>query len=42
MADLNEVTFMEGWNSATFQALREAHLKRDVTGTICENCIAYR
>lgn len=42
MADLNEVTFMEGWNSAAFEALRAAHLKRDVTGTICENCIAYR
>lgn len=42
MADLNEVSFMEGWNSGAFQELRTAHLKRDVTGTICENCIAYR
>lgn len=41
MADLNKVSFMEGWNSATFQTLRAAHLKRDVTGTICENCVAY-
>ena len=42
MADLNEVPFMEGWNSAAFVELRAAHLNRDVTGTICENCIAYR
>jgi MoaA/NifB/PqqE/SkfB family radical SAM enzyme len=42
MADLNEVSFMEGWNSPTFTALREAHLRRDVSGTICQDCIAYR
>jgi hypothetical protein len=42
MADLNEVPFMEGWNSASFQELRAAHLNRDVSGTICEDCIAYR
>lgn len=41
MADLNEVTFMRGWNSQEFQELRRAHLKRDVTGTICQNCVAY-
>ena len=42
MADLNEVSFMDGWNSEVFTALRAAHLKRDVTGTICEECVAYR
>ena len=42
MADLNEVSFMDGWNSLEFQALRSAHLKKDVTGTICEDCIAYQ
>lgn len=42
MADLNKVSFMEGWRSAAFTALREAHLKKDVTGTICQDCIAYR
>jgi MoaA/NifB/PqqE/SkfB family radical SAM enzyme len=41
MADLNEVSFMEGWNSPAFVKLREAHLKRDVRGTICESCVAY-
>ena len=42
MADLKAVPFMEGWNSAPFQALRAAHLKKDVTGTICESCVAYQ
>jgi hypothetical protein len=40
MADLKEVSFMDGWNSDKFQALRAAHLKRDVTGTPCETCAA--
>lgn len=41
MADLTKVRFMEGWNSPEFQELRSAHLKRDVTGTICADCVAY-
>lgn len=41
MADLNFVSFMNGWNSERFTALREAHLRRDVTGTPCEQCVAY-
>jgi hypothetical protein len=40
--DLNEVPFMEAWNSPKFVALREAHLRRDVSGTVCQDCIAYR
>ena len=42
MADLNQVPFMQGWTSAAFQALRQAHLKRDVAGTICARCVAYQ
>ena len=42
MADLNAVPFMEGWNSPGFVALRRAHLKKDVRGTICESCVAYQ
>ena len=42
MADLREVPFMDGWNSETFVKLREAHLRKDVTGTICESCVAYQ
>lgn len=41
MADLNQVSFMDGWNSDAFVQLREAHLRRDVSGTICESCVAY-
>lgn len=40
MADLNRVSFMEGWNSILFQELRRAHLKRDVRGTPCEDCMS--
>ncbi|HTP46582.1 MAG TPA: radical SAM protein [Casimicrobiaceae bacterium] len=42
MADLNEVSFTEGWNSPRFRDLREAHLRCDVKGTPCEACVAYR
>jgi MoaA/NifB/PqqE/SkfB family radical SAM enzyme len=42
MADLNTGAFLEGWNSDRFMALRRAHLKKDVTGTICESCVAYQ
>jgi len=41
MADLNKVDFMTGWNSPDFLELRKAHLKKDVSGTSCERCIAY-
>lgn len=41
MGDLNRQTFMEAWHSATFVALREAHLRKDVKGTPCEECVAY-
>ncbi len=42
MADLTRVSFMDGWNSPAFQSLRAAHLRKDVKGTICEDCVAYR
>ncbi len=41
MGDLTKETFMEAWNSEKFQELRVAHLKKDVTGTVCEDCVAY-
>jgi hypothetical protein len=41
MGDLNKVSFMDAWNSPAFVNLRAAHLKKDVRGTVCENCIAY-
>lgn len=42
MADLTETPFMEAWNSEKFQALRAAHLKKDVSSTICAGCVAYQ
>jgi hypothetical protein len=41
MGDLTQQSFMDAWNSAAFVKLRAAHLKRDVRGTVCEQCIAY-
>lgn len=41
MGDLYEQSFMEAWNSEAFVKLREAHLRKDVTGTVCEKCVAY-
>ena len=41
MGDLTKQSFMEAWNSDAFVSLRAAHLKRDVSGTVCEQCIAY-
>jgi pyruvate-formate lyase-activating enzyme len=42
MGDLKKECFMDAWNNQKFQDLRAAHLKRDVSGTICEDCIAYK
>ena len=42
MGDLNRQPFMEAWNSGPFVKLREAHLRKDVTGTVCEKCVAYQ
>ena len=42
MGDLTKQSFMEAWNSANFVKLREAHLRKDVCGTVCEQCVAYK
>ena len=42
VADLNKVSFMEGWHSATFKELRKAHIAKDVRGTVCEDCALYK
>ena len=41
MGDLNRQSFMEAWHSESFVRLREAHLRKDVRGTVCERCVAY-
>jgi MoaA/NifB/PqqE/SkfB family radical SAM enzyme len=42
MGDLNRQSFMEAWNSEPFVKLRAAHLRKDVSGTVCEKCVAYQ
>lgn len=41
MGDLNVTPFAEAWSSDKFQELRSAHLKKDLSGTPCEACVAY-
>lgn len=41
MGDLNKQPFMDAWHSQKFRKIRSAHLTRDVSGTVCENCVAY-
>ena len=41
MGDLNGMSFMDAWHSATFRRLRDANLSKNVVGTPCEKCIAY-
>ena len=41
MGSLYENSFMEAWNCDKFVKLREAHLRKDVAGTVCEDCVAY-
>lgn len=42
MGDLNQIPFMAAWHSKVFVELRQAHLRKDVKGTPCEECVAYR
>jgi len=41
VGDLTKQSFMDAWNSEKFQEIRKAHLKKDLTGTVCEECVAY-
>ena len=41
IGDLSLMSFKEAWNSPEFQTLRAAHLAKDVTGSLCEKCVAY-
>lgn len=42
VGDLKKDSFMDVWHSPEFQRVREGHLRRDVSGTVCEDCIAYQ
>ncbi len=39
MADLNEVSFEDGWNSDEFMELRQRHIDEDIDGSVCEKCL---
>ena len=39
VADLNGVGLKEAWESALFKEMRKRHLRNDVKGTLCWNCI---
>lgn len=41
MGNLNMISPMEAWHSKKFVELRRLHLKKNVTGSVCEGCIAY-
>lgn len=38
-ADLNKITMKEAWNCERIKKFRAAHMKGDVTGTLCYNCV---
>jgi hypothetical protein len=38
MADLTTMSFLDGWQGERFARLRNAHLERDVSCTLCEDC----
>ena len=38
-ADLNKISLKEAWNNKTITELRKKHLKNELDGTLCYNCI---
>lgn len=42
MGDLNKQSFMEIWNSKEYQMLRKSHIAKNIKGTPCEHCVAYK
>jgi MoaA/NifB/PqqE/SkfB family radical SAM enzyme len=41
VGDLHKDDWMTIWHNDAFTRIREAHLKEDLTGTVCEECVAY-
>ena len=41
VGNLHEDDWMTIWHNEKFRKVREAHLKEDLTGTVCEECVAY-
>ena len=42
VGNLKDHSWMEIWHNEQFQELRRAHLAKNLKGTVCEDCIAYR
>jgi MoaA/NifB/PqqE/SkfB family radical SAM enzyme len=40
MGDLTQISFMDAWHSPKFRQLRAAHLRGDVAGTVCGECVS--
>jgi MoaA/NifB/PqqE/SkfB family radical SAM enzyme len=41
VASLKDMSFMDVWHHPDFQRVRQAHLDGDLSGTVCEQCVAY-
>lgn len=41
IGSLHHDSWMKIWHSNKFAEIREAHLKQDLTGTVCADCVAY-
>ncbi len=41
VGSLHDDSWMTVWNNDKMASIREAHLLKDLTGTVCENCVAY-
>lgn len=41
MGSLHDSGWMAAWHSEAYKSLRAAHLKKDISGTVCEGCMAY-
>lgn len=41
MGNLNDLTFMQAWNSEKFQDLRRKHLAKNVCNSPCEKCVIW-
>ena len=41
IGDLTKHSWMDIWHNREFQKVRGAHLNRDLSGTVCEECVAY-
>ena len=41
VGNLHEDSWMDIWHNDKFTEIRRAHLKEDLTGTVCEECVAY-